>query len=80
MMIPRIMATAVDVIVTTGALSFPNTSESPPIPLTKIADATKIFLVLDISICSLIIILTPEEAMNPYKRSETPPVTQVGMV
>lgn len=53
---------------------------SPPIPATRMVEVTKIFLVLPMSMCSLIIILTPEAAMNPYKRRETPPVTQVGMV
>ena len=43
-------------------------------------EAMKMFLLLEKSIFSLIIILTPEEAMKPYKRRETPPVTQAGIV
>ena len=41
--IPKIIATATDVIVITGLSGFPNFNVNPPIPLTKIADAIKMF-------------------------------------
>ena len=78
--IPKIIETAIEVILITGLLTSPKVNVNPPIPATKITEATKMFLVLEKSTFSLTNILTPEEAMKPYKIKETPPVTQNGMV
>ena len=74
------MATATDVIWIVGFVGSPNLRVNPPIPATKIADATKMFLAFPKSTFSAISILTPELAINPYKTKETPPVTHPGIV
>ena len=76
-MIPKIIATAIDVI---KILPPNNDKVKPPIPTTKITEHTKIFFVLLKSIFSLINNLTPLDAINPYRINETPPVTQPGIV
>ena len=63
--IPRNILNAVDVIVITGLETSPKINDNPPIPATKIIDATKIFFVFVKSIFSAINILTPDEAINP---------------
>ena len=81
-MIPKTIATAVLVIVILYPASElpPKPNTNPPIPTTKMTDATIIFLVTLKSTFSFIIILTPLEAINPYKINETPPVIQAGTV
>ena len=81
LMIPRILAAAVEVIlILSGFFQGPKEKTSPPIPATKITEVTKIFFVFPMSTCSWILLLTPDAAMNPYKSRETPPVTQAGIV
>ena len=71
--IPRISAQAIDVIVI-----FPNDTVSPPIPQIRITATTKRFLLsLRSTSC---IILRPDTAMNPYRVTHTPPITQFGIV
>ena len=61
---PRIIATET-LVIETMVFPVPKEKTSPPMPATKIVEATNIFLVLLISIFSLISIFTPLEAMKP---------------
>ena len=71
--IPRIKAHATDVIVTEPILS-----TIPPTPAIRITETVKRFAFWERS--TFWIIFKPETAINPYNATQTPPITQGGMV
>ena len=56
----------------------PNFITIPPTPVIRITDATKRFLFLFKS--TVWNILRPETAINPHNATQTPPITQFGIV
>ena len=71
--IPRIKAQA-----TVRSSTAPKETVIPPTPVMKIMEATNRFLFWLRS--TFWIILKPDTAMKPYSATQTPPITQEGMV
>ena len=58
-------------------VTLPKETLSPPIPGMRIEETTKRFLLSPRS--TFWIILRPETAIKPYRATQTPPITQLGM-